>query len=262
MSVYIDTSDRLHQEQATSFALTCPHCLVLSHLSPQAVPRFSELSAGRPKQVGIVYRCDACNAPVFLRFNVRSYAPARIELSPQFTEIERPKEKFSFSYLPEDVETLFREALLCYSHGAFNGFASLCRRTMQAVFANGGEAGRLRVYDELNEVRDMAQLDAASFVLIKRVIFGTDADPPPGMPLLDDDQAGLLLEVIKDLLYQSYVRMGRLQQAMVVRRFFSGEAGRSTNGAASANGTYGSSAVGASSAVGHGKVRASSRIEG
>jgi hypothetical protein len=226
MSVYIDTSDRLHQEQATSLALTCPHCQVHSHLSPQAVPRFSDLSATRPKQVGLVFRCDACNSPIFLRFNVRNFGPARIELSPQFTEIERPKEKFSFTYLTEEVETMFREALLCYSHGAFNGFATLCRRTMQAVFADGGEAGRLRIFDELNEVRDMAQVDVASFALIKRVIFGTDADPPPSVPVLDDDQAGLLLEVMKDLLYQTYVRKGRLQQAMVVRRFFSDEAGR------------------------------------
>jgi hypothetical protein len=245
MSVYIDTSDRLHQDQATSLALTCPHCLVLSHVTPQAVPHFSDLAASRPKQVGIVYRCDACNAPIFLRFNVRSYGPARIELSSQFTEIERPKEKFSFTYLPEEVETMFREALLCYSHGAFNGFATLCRRTMQAVFAESGEAGRLRVYDELNEVRDMAQVDAASFALIKRVIFGTDADPAPGMPSLDDDQSGLLLEVMKDLLYQSYVRKGRLQQAMVVRRFFSDEAERN-----------------ARSADRDGKSMESSRIEG
>ena len=226
MSVHIDTSDRLHQEQASSLALTCPHCLVLAHVTPEAVPRFSDLSAARPKQIGIVFRCDACNAPLFLRFTVRNYGPARIELSSQFSEIERPKEKFSFTYLPEEVETMFREALVCYSHGAFNGFATMCRRTMQAVFAHSGESGRLRVFDELNEVRDMAQVDAASFASIKRVIFGTDADPPPGMPILDDDQSGLLLEVMKDLLYQSYVRKGRLQQAMVVRRFFSDEADR------------------------------------
>ncbi len=229
MSVYIDSSDRLHPEQ-TSLALTCPHCLVLSHITPQAVPRFADLTANRPKQIGLVYRCDACNAPIFLRFNVRSYGPTRIELSSQFTEIERPKEKFSFTYLPEDVETMFREALLCYSHGAFNAFATMCRRTMQAVFAHTGEAGRLRVFDELNDVREMAQMDAASFALIKRVVFGTDADPAPALPLLDDDQSGLLLEVMKDLLYQSYVRKGRLQQAMVVRRFFSDEAERNASG--------------------------------
>lgn len=218
-SVYIDNNDRLIQEQAGSFALTCPHCLVLSHLSPLAVPRFADLASTRPKQVGIVYRCDACNEPVFLRFKVRNIAATRIELSSHFNEVERPKEKFSFSYLPEDVETLFREALSCYSHAVLNAFASMCRRTMQATFANLGEAGKLRVFDELNDVRDMAEIDVNSFALIKRVIFGSDADPEPGPPSLDDDQSGLLLEVMKDLLYQTYVRKGRLQQAMVVRRF-------------------------------------------
>jgi hypothetical protein len=223
MSVYIDSGDRLHHEQAATLALTCPHCLVVSHVTAQSVPRFSELTAVRPKQIGIVYRCDACNSPIFLRFNVRNYTPARIELSAQFTEIERPQEKFSYTYLPEPIEVLFRETLGCYSHGALNAFVSMCRRTMQAVFFNAGESGRLRVFDELNDVRDMAEIDADSFALIKRVVFGTDADPSPGLPLLDDDQCGLLLEVMKDLLYQTYVRKGHLQQAMVVRRFFSEE---------------------------------------
>ena len=97
---------------------------------------------------------------------------------------------------------------------------------MQAAFADLGEAGKLRIFDELNELRDMAQVDGASFTLIKRVIFGNDADPAGGVPLLDDDRAGLLVEVMKDLLYQAYVRKGRLQQAMLVRRFFSDEAER------------------------------------
>ncbi|MGH8257531.1 MAG: hypothetical protein ACRET0_15115, partial [Steroidobacteraceae bacterium] len=226
MSAYIDSSDRLHHEQSRSLALTCPHCLVLAHITPLAVPRFSDLSALRPKQIGIVYRCDACNAPVFLRVNVRGYGAQRVELSSQFSEIERPREKFSYTYLPEMVETLFREALLCYSHGAFNAFSSMCRRTMQAAFAQLGEGGKLRVFDDLNDLRDIAQVDAASFAAIKRVIFGSDSDPAPSLPPLDDDQSGLLLEVMKDLLHQAYVRKGRLQQAMVVRRFFSDQGER------------------------------------
>lgn len=226
MSAYIDSHDTLHSEQAASLALTCPHCLVLSHITPLSIPRYAELVRARPKQIGLVYRCDSCNAPIFLRCAVRSYLPGRIELSPQFSEVERPREKFTFTYLPEEIETLFREALACYSHGAFNAFASMCRRTMQAVFANLGEAGKLHIFDELSELRDMAQIDANSFAAIKRVLFGNDADPGPGLPLFDDDQAGLLLEVMKDLLYQSYVRKGRLQQAMVVRRFFSDQSER------------------------------------
>jgi hypothetical protein len=59
---------------------------------------------------------------------------------------------------------------------------------------------------------------------VRKVLFGNDTEPRPDMPLLDATSAGVLLEVIKDLLYQSYVRKGRLQQAMMVRRYFADEA--------------------------------------
>ncbi|HVC29623.1 MAG TPA: hypothetical protein VND24_00460, partial [Steroidobacteraceae bacterium] len=146
MPVHIDSSSRLINSQEKSLALTCPHCQVVAHISVSAVPRFEDLQTHRPAQAGIVYRCDACNAPIFLRFAVRMYAANRIELSPLFTEVERAREKFSFTYLPEEVELLFKEALICYSSGAFNAFASMCRRTAQAVFADLGEAGKLRLF--------------------------------------------------------------------------------------------------------------------
>ena len=242
MAVFIDSSDRLQHDQAQSLALTCPHCLVFAHITPLAVPRFAELIAHRPRQVGVVYRCDACNSPIFLRFNVRDYGVGRVELGAQFTEIERPREKFTFTYLPEAIETLFREALLCYSHGAFNAFTSMCRRTMQTAFELLGEPGKLRLFDQLNELRDMAQIDSASFTLLKRVIFGSDSGPGQAVPVLDDDQAGLLLEVTKDLLYQAYVRKGRLQQAMVVRRFFSDQADKGSASPGSASSEAGAAA--------------------
>lgn len=218
MSIYIDTNDRLHDEQAASLALTCPHCSVFAHITPMAVPRFAELTNSRPKQIGLIYRCDACYSPIFMRAHARAYGPERIELSSQLVEVERPAERFNYSDLPPEIETLFGETLQCYSHGIYNAFASMCRRTMQAVFMDLGESGKLRVFDELNTVRDMAELDASLFTPIKRVLFGTDADAAPSMPPIDEDQAALLLEVIKDLLYQCYVRKARLQQALVVRR--------------------------------------------
>jgi hypothetical protein len=227
MSSYIDTSGRLHQDQEATLALTCPHCLVLSHITPIAVPSFDELVSHRPKHVGVIYRCDACNAPVFVRFMVRIYANHRVELGAQFSEVERPPEKFSYTYLPEEVELLFREALTCFSNASYNAFASMCRRTMQAAFADLGEAGKLRVFDQLNDVRVMADIDSPTFIDIKRAIFGIDGDSHPSLPVFGDHQAGVLLEVMKDLLYQLYVRRGRLQQAMMMRRFFADESLRS-----------------------------------
>src|SRR5690348_8648672 len=220
MSFHIDPSSRLIDSQEKTLALTCPHCQVLAHVTVSAVPRFEDLQTYRPSQVGIVYRCDACHAPVFLRFTVRMYGASRIELSPQFTEVERAREKFSFTYLPEPVEMLFKETLICFSSGAFNAFASMCRRTAQAVFADLGEAGKLRLFDELNEVRELAALSTDTFVKLKSLLFGAATDPRPNIPLLDGHEAGIALEVMKDLLYEAYVRRGKLQQAMLVRRFF------------------------------------------
>jgi len=220
MAVYIDTASRLVHDQEQSLAVTCPHCEVVSHITPSAVPRFEELQAHKPKQIGVVYRCDACGAPIFTRFMVRMYGPSRVDLAQQFTEVERAREKFSFTYLPAEVETLFKEALACFSAGAFNAFASMCRRTAQAVFADLGEGGKLRLFDELNTARALAGLTVETYTKLKVILFGSETDPRPNPPLLDSYEAGIVLEVVKDILYEGYVRKGKLRQAILVRRFF------------------------------------------
>jgi hypothetical protein len=223
MSVYVDAQSKLHHDQERSLALNCPHCQVYSHITPVSVPQYSELVSSRPSQVGVVYRCDSCNAPVFLRFAVKMYAANRVELANNFVELERAREKFSFTYLPEECEKLFREALGCYSAGHFNAFAAMCRRTAQSVFNDLGENGRLRTFNQLNEAREMAEIDADTFAVARKVLFGSDADAWPSTPELAAYEAGVLLELVKDMLYQAYVRKGKLQQAMVVRRFFAEE---------------------------------------
>lgn len=220
MSVYIDAGSRIVHDQEQSLALVCPHCLLTAHITPAAVPSFEDLQAHKPKHVGLVYRCDACLAPIFLRFTARLYGADRVELAPQFAEVERPREMFAFTHLPEEVELFFREALVCYSSGAFNAFALMCRRSAQAMFADLGESGKLRLYGELNNLRTLAELDSETFIVIKQVLFGSDSDAHPKAPLLDSYAAGVLLEIMKDLLYEAYVRKGKLQQAMMVRRFF------------------------------------------
>ena len=197
---------------------------MLAHITPVSVPDFNQIQLHKPSQVGIVYRCESCNAPIFLRFPVKLYAGSRVELSASFVELERPREKFSFTHLPEEPETLFKEALACFSSGCYNAFGSMCRRTAQSVFADLGEAGKLGLYDELANIRRMAEIDEESFTTVRKVLFGSDAEPQPNLPSLDAFQAGVLLEVVKDLLYQAYVRRGRLQQAMMVRRYFTEDA--------------------------------------
>jgi hypothetical protein len=220
VAVFIDSSGRLHHDQDSGLALNCPHCQVLAHITPVSVPDFNTLELHKPSQVGLVYRCESCNAPIFLRFAVKLYAGSRVELSPNFVELERPRERFQFTYLPEDAEALLKEAFACFSAACYNAFASMCRRAAQCVFADLGEDGKLMLYDELGNIRRLVELDDEVFAVVRRVLFESDAAGRASLPPVDAYQAGVLLEVLKDLLYQAYVRRGRLQRAMMVRRYF------------------------------------------
>ena len=147
----------------------------------------------------------------------------RIELGPNFQQVERALERFAFQYLPPMVESAFREALACHGVEAYTAFALMCRRIVQAVHQDLGDAVRLRMFEQLNDVREMLSLDESTFAMIKRALFGNDArESLPGAGL-SAWQAGVLLEVIKDLLNQAYVRKARLQQALLVRNFFAVE---------------------------------------
>lgn len=220
MHVFIDPTGVMHFGEERETARNCPHCHAFSRMSPQALPTFDELLLQKPRSIGVVLRCHACNSPVFLRYATRSFASGRVELSPQAFDVERPVEKLALNYVPEDVETFFREALICYSHNQFQAFASMCRRTAAVTFADLGNSTKLRLFDSLSDVREMADIEDETFAVVMRIIFAGTADPVVDMPFINTYQAAVLLEVMKDFLYQAYVRKGRLQHAMKVRRFF------------------------------------------
>src|SRR4029079_5085444 len=223
MHVVLDSTGAMNFGDERETARNCPHCHAFSRMSAQALPTFDELLLQKPRSVGVVLRCHACNAPVFLRYATRAFASNRVELSPQAFDVERPVEKFAFNYVPEDVEIFFREALICYSHNQFQAFASMCRRTAAVSFADLGNSTKLRLFDSLADVREMAEIDEDTFAVVMRVIFAGHNDPQVDLPFVDAYQAAVLLEVMKDFLYQAYVRKGRLQHAMKVRRFFADE---------------------------------------
>jgi len=218
MSIYITPQDELHVEYQ-GIALTCPHCQTLTHLTPVGVPKFDDLSRRKPKNVGIVFRCDTCGEPIFLKFAAKAYTALRVELAANYMEIERARESFPLTYLPEEAESLFKEALSCYAASCFNAFGAMSRRTAQSLFRELGERGKLELFDTLQEIRALAELDDDTFASLRAVLFGNDNDPWPHQPDLNAERAGILLEVMRDLLYQTFVRKARLIQAVTFRRF-------------------------------------------
>lgn len=98
----------------------------------------------------------------------------------------------------------------------------MCRQTARATFDDVGDGGRLKIFDLVAEVQDLGAIDEATFDAVRRVIF----EPETGRqePEFNRRQAAALLETMKDLLTQTYVRRAKLRQALKVRRFFANQA--------------------------------------
>lgn len=216
MSAYIDAITGLTLD-TRRLSLICPGCGATAHLTPIAVPSFAELTKHPSDHVGVVYRCDACQRSVFLRHPISARHPDRIELAAQVIEVEHAREKFAFGYLPRQIETLFRGALDCYAAGAYAGFSLLCRQIALAMFHDLGAAGRLRVFEELDESRELAAIPQELYGRFKDLLFGPEPQPDSAVIGLTAVEAGVLLEVMKDVLSQCYVRKARLQRALKMR---------------------------------------------
>ncbi len=213
---FLDNQNRLHR---TSVSGECPHCGNVAHLSLAACPSFARVRADRPGKVGIVLQCDSCHTPLFIRYRVRAWHEDRVEFHPQPEYMEHAPERFSYAHLPERVAATFREALACHSAGLLQAFAVMCRATTQAMLEDLGERSRLRIFDQVAEVRMLAEIDDSTFDAIRRVLFeGEAARGQPAQPLTRM-QAAVLLETMKDLLYQTYIRRAKLQQALRLRQF-------------------------------------------
>jgi len=206
-------------EQAEPLTRECPHCGANAQLLPLATPSFEAIQSARPRQVGIAFRCAACNEPRFGRATVRSIDTVRIELSSNITEIERPSQRFPYGYLPPPVERLFKEALQCHTADCINAFASMCRRTVQAAVAGLGSNARLEWFELFKEVVRIGEIDDATAQILETVLFATEAP----VPEIDANQAAILIEAIKDMAYQHYVRTAKLRAAMKMRRYFAEE---------------------------------------
>ena len=219
MTATIYADDRFEQDAA--LVRECPHCGAHAQMLPVSTPRFASLQQTRAGKVPVGYLCSACGEPRFARAHVRSIDADRIELAEGIVEIERPREHFAFSYLPEEVRLYFDEALQCYSADIFNAFAAMCRLTVAASIHALDGAGHEQWRNAFEDIVHIGRIDDPTAATMERLLFSEDRSAP----VIDAGQAAVLLEIVKDVLYQCHVRAARFQAAMKVRRFFAEEQG-------------------------------------
>jgi hypothetical protein len=202
------------------YRVDCPHCQTRTNISVISIPRWEFLKRFHPRNVGIAYRCDSCNEPIFLRFRVVEYHgenhPIRIHDDPEL--VETSTEKFEFQYLPTQVAEDFREALSCYSHLEYNAFGAMCRRTVQSASMALGADGSTKVRAQLLDLKSMAVIDEETFDQLEQIILTGHDGAHPHLPKLTPDRAEVLLDLMKDVLYQLFVRKARVKEASELRK--------------------------------------------
>jgi hypothetical protein len=216
VSIYVKNNNSF--EQAEPVTRECPHCGANAQLVPLATPSYAALMQTRPRYAGLCFRCAACNEPRFARLAIRSFGPEEIVLSTNVVEIERPKERFQFGYLPAPIERLLREALDCYTADLYTAFAVMCRRAVQTTLAEPSQM-RPHLYDLFRDAVALSEMDVETTGILETVLFASDRPEPDIGP----EEAAALIEIVKDVFYQRYVRTAKLKAAIRMRRFFAGE---------------------------------------
>jgi hypothetical protein len=226
VAIYVKNNNDF--EQSEPALRECPHCGVHAPMVPVATPRFAELSEARPQHTGIAFRCAACNEPRFARVAIRSFGSDRIELSANLVEIERPKEHFQYNYLPAEPARLLREAFGCYAAGLPLAFALMCRQTIRAAGSGDATAGDAAFERLFEDACRLAGIEKETSAALRASLFDADA------PDIDADQAAMMIEIVKDMLHQRFVRTAKLRRSIQMRRLFASEADANVTSIASA----------------------------
>ena len=203
----------------TAISLQCPHCNTFSGLTLLSIPNFYYLSRFQPAKIGMGYMCNSCQEPIFLKFEIIRYdlGNYKIHINETPEQVEFPKINFEFEFVPELVRSDFIEALTCYSIGAFNGFASMCRRTIQSSASEIGAKGKDKIQKQIIEMKEIGDIDDDTFEIIKQIIIDGHDGAHPHLPPLSKERAAIMFELIKDVIYQLFVRKGKLKKASELR---------------------------------------------
>ena len=136
---------------------------------------------------------------------------------------EQKKEQYPLGYLPPKVRSLFREGLSCYRQDLQQAFAAMCRLTVQATIDDLGEGSNLTVFDQVEEVAELAGIDDFVYRDIRDVLFDTGNNSLHFTDGMDRETAVILLETVKEILHQAYIRRALLRKKLRMRRYFAAQ---------------------------------------
>ncbi|MES1952584.1 hypothetical protein S4A8_17077 [Salinisphaera sp. S4-8] len=109
------------------------------------------------------------------------------------------------------------EALDCLSVNAFNGFAALCRRVVQAICAELGAEGSNKVEKQIKQMFEITELDDQWEDLAKQIMLAGHDGAHPHLPEVNSNRAQVLLSLLRDLCYELFTRPGNIRASAALR---------------------------------------------
>jgi len=189
----------------------CPHCSVSKPNLPVVWKSNTENHSGLNKRIWYIYLCKDCGGLIMAfategKNTVSQIFPAKVS------------ETFDFEFLKGDVLEDFQEALKCYSIDSYNAFAAMCRRTIQSLATELGSDGKNKVTNQLANLKTILVIDDETYKILEQIIIAGHDGSHPHLPKLSPERAAVLLELIKDVLYQLYIRKVKIEDAIELRK--------------------------------------------
>jgi hypothetical protein len=222
MLLYADNKQNLFDISVTH---KCPYCNTNSGMELVTIPDYTRMKRFQLKSSIFGFRCNSCNAAVaFLAqveggFYYHSSVANPISYYDHLHSIVPVTETYEhIEYLPQLVRDDFSEALNCYSVGAYNAFASMCRRSIQSLLSSLGAQGNDKVINQLRDLKGIDSVDEETYEILKQIIIVGHDGAHPHLPSINIDRAEILLELMKDIFYQLIVRKAKLIESSAKRK--------------------------------------------
>lgn len=191
----------------------CPGCGAGTRFSLSTAPVPAARREG-VKTFVASYACDGCQAPIAIEWTVNAWPDGGSPLvrDPRLlTPVGLGLDRDS---LPGEVLAPLDEAAACWHAGAYNAFAWVCWRAIEAmaddtIGAGSSPALTARI-DEAMGLLGLAQ----GFRSLVKGILAPEGRARPNLPEMNRERATVLLSIVRDLVYELYTRPARLREAV------------------------------------------------
>lgn len=203
--------------QSLAIGGRCPHCLENARYVLASAPMAAFLKQHETRELYASYICSGCSRAIPVRWSILGWQGDYPSVANP-VEVLRIVAEYDFGHVPECVEIPIKEALDCLSVNAFNGFAAVVRRAVQAICEDLGAQGSTKIQQQIKDVHAQGMLDDDQKNLAEQIMLTGHDGAHPHLPNVDSGRAQLLLELLQDITTQIYTRPGRIKKNAEMRK--------------------------------------------